>query len=962
MKRLFKNLMLVAVAAMAFVACSQDNDSINILAKKTVLHFNAGFADDTRSSFVEKEDGATSYKSVWNGGELLIISVCDSEGKEVGQSYANVKLDEGVESAESMHFSAEYNGAIPENGSITVYSGNWSSDDSGKYTPNIYSDQYGATDYSVASNFHICKSNTVEFTNDLPATIDLTFSTAVAFGKITMSQFSDVANKIDEVKVTINDNTTYTVYPENLTKPVVWFAAEAVEAVTKLSIEAKVDGVTYVKTAEKLDTSFETGLVRPINVSVMTEKPADYNVVLTKVTNIEGNTISFVGEDSNDKLTLAINPGLETIVAGTYTGVDATSYGPGFSSDSALEYDFMGSYFNISAAYNEDYDFYLNGSPIVITDLGDNNFSITTTTSTWIPVDNATKTVKITFEGKLEAELPTFTSATYTGGGTDKIIKLSGEELGELWINLYGSGNPLITSDNWINVGQYSINKGLYFGPDYGQYKPAGYSEWLSSTPNSFTLDVSIVDGQYMFVVNADYSNMKEGVTLVDATYHGDIENLDYPDLREPLATPQNVKTEVNGLEITITWDEVINAKDYTIEIDDEIVGTVSSLEYAFTGKYFRSYDINVYANPVDELNYRQSEANNVYVSIDTIEKTANGDEGFDFVYDSVESSDSNNYKFYQSSNTENYMLLSFANDITSLEAGSYTYELEDINYGENSAFNLPSYPNGTWKVHYLQNKVKVFIDVNDDKNYTITVFCYRDITGLSANRLFKGVYNGSLSSTVEPTALATPELTVTASGNTVTATWKAIDGAANYTVTLNGENKGTTTDTSISFSDLAYSTKYTVTVVANPTDPTANTVSEAASASVTTANAGGDEPEPAADSFEYLGRYYDIDSDASTSGGGYMYKVVAGGVEYSLELYWAYADATGAIKVGTYNYCYNKPDSMYSGWDGFSIISDSYYYGSTLEVTADGVVTLTLKDANGNLIGEYVYEGVAVF
>ena len=124
----------------------------------------------------------------------------------------------------------------------------------------------------------------------------------------------------------------------------------------------------------------------------------------------------------------------------------------------------------------------------------------------------------------------------------------------------------------------------------------------------------------------------------------------------------------------------------------------------------------------------------------------------------------------------------------------------------------------------------------------------------------------------------------------------------------------------------------------------------------------GGEEPEPVANSFEYLGRYFDLDDNDETSGGGHMYKVVAGGVEYSLELYWTYANADGAIKVGTYNYCYNLPDAMYSGWEGFSIISDSYYWGSTLEATADGVVTLTLKDENSNLIGEYVFEGVATF
>lgn len=52
----------------------------------------------------------------------------------------------------------------------------------------------------------------------------------------------------------------------------------------------------------------------------------------------------------------------------------------------------------------------------------------------------------------------------------------------------------------------------------------------------------------------------------------------------------------------------------------------------------------------------------------------------------------------------------------------------------------------------------------------------------------------------------------------------------------------------------------------------------------------------------------------------------------------------------------------MYSGYDGFSIISDNYHYGSTLAVTADGVVTLTLKDVDDNLIGEYVFENVTVF
>ena len=123
----------------------------------------------------------------------------------------------------------------------------------------------------------------------------------------------------------------------------------------------------------------------------------------------------------------------------------------------------------------------------------------------------------------------------------------------------------------------------------------------------------------------------------------------------------------------------------------------------------------------------------------------------------------------------------------------------------------------------------------------------------------------------------------------------------------------------------------------------------------------GGEEPVvPVEDSFTYLGRYYDLDDDDSTSGGDYVYKVVAGGVEYQLGLYYEYAEEDGTIKAGVYDYCYNAFDVMYSSWNGFIIKSDSYYYGSTLTANAEGV-TLHLTDADGVLIGDYFYAGVPV-
>ena len=110
--------------------------------------------------------------------------------------------------------------------------------------------------------------------------------------------------------------------------------------------------------------------------------------------------------------------------------------------------------------------------------------------------------------------------------------------------------------------------------------------------------------------------------------------------------------------------------------------------------------------------------------------------------------------------------------------------------------------------------------------------------------------------------------------------------------------------------------------------------------------------PEVAITSFEYLGRYWDIaDSDDSTSGGEFVYLAKCeDGNEYTINLYYAYCNADGSIIEGTYNYCGNIPDSMYSSYAGFTIISDAEYDGSKLVVAADKI-TLTVAG-----VAEYVY------
>ena len=111
-------------------------------------------------------------------------------------------------------------------------------------------------------------------------------------------------------------------------------------------------------------------------------------------------------------------------------------------------------------------------------------------------------------------------------------------------------------------------------------------------------------------------------------------------------------------------------------------------------------------------------------------------------------------------------------------------------------------------------------------------------------------------------------------------------------------------------------------------------------------------EPEPVVlSSFEYQGRHLDLDENPDTSGGDHVYVATAeDGTEFTIGLYYTYADEAGVIIEGEYDYCTNYFDAMYSYWNGFVIVSETTYYGSSLIVDAE-TITLKLKG-----IGKYIY------
>ena len=103
----------------------------------------------------------------------------------------------------------------------------------------------------------------------------------------------------------------------------------------------------------------------------------------------------------------------------------------------------------------------------------------------------------------------------------------------------------------------------------------------------------------------------------------------------------------------------------------------------------------------------------------------------------------------------------------------------------------------------------------------------------------------GGSTEPAEPVKLATPSVFGNVEGNTAVVSWQKIEGAKDYTVTLNGDDVRTVTTSYVMYTNLEYETTYTVTVVANSSDEALYITSDAGTATFTTeakSEEGGEE------------------------------------------------------------------------------------------------------------------------
>ena len=172
---------------------------------------------------------------------------------------------------------------------------------------------------------------------------------------------------------------------------------------------------------------------------------------------------------------------------------------------------------------------------------------------------------------------------------------------------------------------------------------------------------------------------------------------------------------------------------------------------------------------------------------------------------------------------------------------GTYSFKSESGylygSYNEAEYANTLSFKNSkdeesSWTVSVASSNIATIYNAkfNRSVRYYNSKFSFS-----SASSTYIYYVNGS-SDPSKPvtTPLDTPVISTSVSGNAVTVSWEAVDGAKDYTVSC-GTSEKTVSGLSAEFTDLSYSSTYTVGVVANPENAELHTASAKATASVTT-------------------------------------------------------------------------------------------------------------------------------
>ena len=319
--------MLVAVAAMAFVACSQEGNEVNVLSKggKT-FEFVAEF-NDTRAHFEGKTDDGI-YPIVWDKNEEFVFAsnVLDSSNapSDINMDASEVTFAEDTNKVFLTYELPGWVSRITPNSTIKVFNRNdMTSAYNGAFIGTYATQTPTAT--SVDPNFIALVAKYQVDDNGNPE-LSSHFEHITAYGQITVNGIDE--EELKKVVLTIDDY-TYNLNVEGLENKVYYFACAPDADVDNFTIRVTtVDDNVYEREYELADgkLSFTAGRINEFSVKNLVKldkyyfaaRYQSYNktFVLDIIENASGNQLATfeVNKTSDEPI----------LPAGTYSIADTT--------------------------------------------------------------------------------------------------------------------------------------------------------------------------------------------------------------------------------------------------------------------------------------------------------------------------------------------------------------------------------------------------------------------------------------------------------------------------------------------------------------------------------------------------------------------------------------------------------------------------------------------------------------
>lgn len=574
MKKMFKNLMLVAVAAMAFVGCNNDLISVDTLKKPTVITFNASMEDDTRTSMTdENSDG--KYEVNWSANDQVAFVVYGDNDSIIEIQTATV-----AEDGASAELTVEFNSELTTGQRIVAYCnyGYYASENWNNVEPARLS--YQTPKQNDVEKHYI----SAEYTYNGEAVAPLKFSHDYAYAKMVVESLEG----IDTIEMTFNDNDTEKIYLDcyNVTNNIFMFTCPAM-AVNKINVEVTIYDDNYQPVYYTFNKELADGKLTFKKGSIAKFTIKDWKSILEAPTNVQAsditpNSITFSWNavaDAQD-YTYTVNGTTETT---DKTSVVVTGLEP------LTEY-------KITVVANpKNSETHATSKEV---------YAYATTSADRSVLDKEfTEVVEFANMTKLENYTNTYLFTTDGGGTTinDKFMYLK-------------FNNEI----DFSNSGEYSIDD-LYSGDSecciwvgrevadcrgYTDHYKLGFIPYhfYPNYGDTYIIYVDVVDGKSSITV---YAN--------NASYWSALKFKGVYVEKEALATPV-LTSEINGNAITVNWEAIEGADNYTVTLNGTEYNT-DQTSMLFEGlEYATNYYITVVANPKDASANKSSEAAELYV------------------------------------------------------------------------------------------------------------------------------------------------------------------------------------------------------------------------------------------------------------------------------------------------------------------------------------------------------------